>query len=57
MDTDHELITTETSDLNHIGTDQGLGEWLVDTLREWREHYQANFDTEHQKFYRAWRGI
>ena len=57
MDTDHQLIESETSELSHIGTDQGLGDWLVETLRDWRNHYQANFDAEHQKFYRAWRGI
>jgi hypothetical protein len=57
MDTDHQLIETETSELQYLSTDQGLGEWLVDTLRGWREHYQANFDGEHQRYYRAWRGI
>jgi hypothetical protein len=57
MDTEHVLIDSESSELDHIGTEQGLGEWLVGTLREWRDHYQSNFDDEHQRYYRAWRGI
>jgi hypothetical protein len=57
MDTEHQLIETDTSDLEHLRLEQGLGEWVAGTIREWRDHYEANYDADHQRFYRAWRGI
>ena len=57
MDTEATILNDEKDDLGHIGVEQGLGEWISETISGWRDHYQTNFDTDHQRFYRAWRGI
>ncbi len=42
--------------LEHIGVEHGLCEWLESLTLEWRHHYDANYDTKHQEYYRLWRG-
>jgi hypothetical protein len=46
-----------SDDLEHIGVDAGLAEWMEGVLQEWRWHYEANYADKHQEFYRLWRGI
>lgn len=43
-------------DLEHLGIDQGLCEWVESTTREWRDHYESNYSTKHEEYYRLWRG-
>ena len=42
--------------LEHIGVEHGLCEWLESLTLEWRHHYDANYDDKHQEYYRLWRG-
>ena len=42
--------------LEHIGIDHGLCEWVESLTLEWRHHYDANYDSKHQEYYRLWRG-
>lgn len=43
-------------DLEHLGIDHGLCEWVESTTQEWRDHYEANYSTKHEEYYRLWRG-
>ena len=42
--------------LEHIGVEHGLCEWIESLTLEWRHHYDANYDAKHQEYYRLWRG-
>ena len=42
--------------LEHIGVEHGLCEWVESLTLEWRHHYDANYDSKHQEYYRLWRG-
>ena len=42
--------------LEHIGVEHGLCEWLESLTLEWRNHYDANYEAKHQEYYRLWRG-
>jgi len=42
--------------LEHIGVEHGLCDWIETLTLEWRHHYEANYDTKHQEYYRLWRG-
>ena len=43
--------------LEHIGVEHGLCEWLETLTLEWRHHYDGNYEDKHDEFYRLWRGI
>jgi hypothetical protein len=43
--------------LEHIGVEHGLSEWLEALTLEWRSHYEGNYEDRHEEFYRLWRGI
>lgn len=43
--------------LEHIGVDHGLAEWIETLTLEWRHDYSANYEDRHDEFYRLWRGI
>ena len=45
------------SDLEHIGVEHGLCEWLEELTLEWRNHYEGNYEDKHDEYYRLWRGI
>ena len=44
------------ADLEHIGVDHGLHEWLESLTQEWRDHYEVNHASKHEEYYRLWRG-
>jgi hypothetical protein len=44
-------------DLEPIGVQVDLYSWLESMTQEWRDHYEANFATKHEEYYRLWRGI
>ena len=54
-----EPIYQETlkDDLDYLRVDQGLGEWVADKTREWRDHYESNYEQRHDEYYHLWRGI
>ena len=43
--------------LEHIGIEHGLCEWLETLTLEWRHHYEGNYEEKHDEYYRLWRGI
>ena len=43
--------------LEHIGVEHGLCDWIETLTLEWRHHYEANYEDKHEEFYRLWRGI
>ena len=47
----------DTDGFNEWLFEEDLGSWVADKARGWRDHYQANYDQQHQEFYRLWRGI
>jgi hypothetical protein len=44
-------------DLEPIGVQATLYSWLESMTQEWRDHYEANFASKHEEYYRLWRGI
>ncbi len=51
------MAKLEDKELDYIGVDHGLAEWMESVLQEWRWHYEANYADKHEEFYRLWRGI
>ena len=45
------------ADLEHIGIEAGLTEWLETLTQEWRDHYESNYEQKQDEYYRLWRGI
>lgn len=45
------------AELEHMGIDQGLTEWLETLTQEWRDHYESNYEQKQDEYYRLWRGI
>ena len=43
--------------LEHIGIEHGLCDWIETLTLEWRHHYEGNYEDKHDEFYRLWRGI
>jgi len=43
-------------DLEHLGIDHGLCEWIETTTQDWRDHYESNYAKTHEEYYRLWRG-
>lgn len=43
--------------LEHIGVEHGLCEWIETLTLEWRHHYEGNYEAKHDEYYRLWRGI
>ena len=45
-----------SEDLEHLGIAHGLYEWVETTTEDWRNHYEANYASKHEEYYRLWRG-
>ncbi len=43
--------------LEHIGVEHGLCDWVETLTLEWRHHYEGNYESKHDEYYRLWRGI
>ena len=43
-------------DLEHLGVSHGLHEWVESTTEEWRDHFEANYASKMEEYYRLWRG-
>ncbi len=35
----------------------GLEEWVISKCNQWRDHYEANYESKFDEYYRLWRGI
>jgi len=44
-------------ELEPIGFKPDLYSWLESMTQEWRDHYESNFASKHEEYYRLWRGI
>lgn len=40
-----------------FGHEQTLADFVMGKAEEWREHYDSNYRTKHEEYYRIWRGI
>jgi hypothetical protein len=36
---------------------QGLEDWILSKCEEWRDHYDSNYESRHEEYFRLWRGI
>ena len=37
--------------------EQNLEDWVMTKCDAWREHYESNYQSKHEEYYRLWRGI
>jgi len=35
----------------------GLEDWVIEKCDQWRDHYEANYESKFDEYYRLWRGI
>ena len=45
------------SNEDKFGIEETLGSWVMEKCREWRDHYESNYETKFDEYYRLWRGI
>jgi hypothetical protein len=45
-----------SDDLEHLGIAHGLYEWIETTTEDWREHFETNYASKMEEYYRLWRG-
>jgi hypothetical protein len=43
-------------DLEHLGIAHGLYEWIETTTEDWRTHFESNYASKMEEYYRLWRG-
>lgn len=44
-------------DDNDVSTGETLEEWVMYKTETWQEHYRQNYKSQHDEYYRLWRGI
>ena len=45
------------SNEDKFGIEETLESWVMEKCREWRDHYESNYETKFDEYYRLWRGI
>lgn len=45
------------SNEDQFGTEETLESWVMAKCRDWRDHYQTNYEKKFDEYYRLWRGI
>jgi len=40
-----------------FGIEETLESWVMEKCREWRDHYESNYENKFDEYYRLWRGI
>lgn len=40
-----------------FGIEETLESWVMEKCREWRDHYESNYEVKFDEYYRLWRGI
>jgi hypothetical protein len=43
--------------IEQLENEDTLEAWVSDKCRQWRNHYEANYQEKHEEYYRLWRGI
>jgi len=42
---------------DQFGIEESLDSWVMTKCREWRDHYEMNYEQKFDEYYRLWRGI
>jgi hypothetical protein len=37
--------------------EESLAGWIMDKVESWRDHYENNYERQHDEYYRIWRGV
>ena len=45
------------SNEDKFGIEETLESWVMEKCREWRDHYESNYENKFDEYYRLWRGI
>ena len=45
------------SNEDQFGTEETLESWVMAKCRDWRDHYETNYEQKFDEYYRLWRGI
>jgi len=45
------------SNEDQFGIEETLESWVMAKCRDWRDHYQTNYEKKFDEYYRLWRGI
>ena len=45
------------SNEDQFGTEETLESWVMAKCRDWRDHYETNYEEKFDEYYRLWRGI
>ena len=45
------------ADYDDFNLGQSLEGWVLDKCEDWREHYESNYESKHEEYFRLWRGI
>ena len=45
------------SNEDKFGIEETLESWVMEKCREWRDHYESNYEQKFDEYYRLWRGI
>ena len=45
------------SNEDKFGIEETLESWIMEKCREWRDHYESNYENKFDEYYRLWRGI
>ena len=45
------------SNEDKFGIEETLESWIMEKCREWRDHYESNYEQKFDEYYRLWRGI
>ena len=45
------------SNEDQFGIEETLESWIMEKCREWRDHYESNYENKFDEYYRLWRGI
>jgi hypothetical protein len=45
------------SNEDQFGIEETLESWIMEKCREWRDHYESNYEQKFDEYYRLWRGI
>lgn len=44
-------------DEQELNFGESITDWVMDKCDEWRDHYDTEYRTKHEEYYRLWRGI
>ena len=45
------------TDADTFAQEESLESWVMEKVDSWREHYENNYQKQHEEYYRIWRGV